>query len=272
MGEARADDPPGRPPDLAVARVEGRALARPEVRDDDGDRDRRPRDPEGGHGQASRPAASRDREPQPEARDHERDLLAARRGRDRAGCERHPALLVEEPERVEEEGGRERDRVELVQRQPADGGVEEVGQGEAERGPLRAEVLAREQEDRQRAQPDGERLRDEQQVGARPETPERCEDDEDRVDVRRQPRDLVSAQVRDRERTAVRGRPDGLDHVPEVESSRGERVVAEDRQRGETGRVRGRRRPEQRPGPQAARRSRSSRQRRPSTASLACVS
>ena len=55
--------------------------------------------------------------------------------------------------------------MELVQRQPLRRRVEQVGEREAEAGALGAEVLAREPEDRQRAERDRDRLRDEQQSG-----------------------------------------------------------------------------------------------------------
>ena len=51
---------------------------------------------------------------------------------------------------------------------------EEVREGERRRGPIRADVLAAEPEDRQCAARDGDRLDDEQQLGARPEPPERA--------------------------------------------------------------------------------------------------
>ena len=47
------------------------------------------------------------------------------------------------------------------------------------------------------------------------------------------------------QRVAVRGRPDRLRHVPEVEAARVVRAVAEDREGGEAGGVRGDRDPEQ---------------------------
>ena len=87
--------------------------------------------------------------------------------------------------------------MELVQRQPLRRRVEQVGEREPERRSFGAEVLAREPVDRQRAERDGDRLAHEQQVGARPDQPERRERGEDRVEVRAEPRDLVAAQARD---------------------------------------------------------------------------
>ena len=131
MRKRRLEDAAGRPPHLLVADVEVRRGA-VEVRDDDLHRKR-------GRGDACRrdrpsdePAPPRDRVPDAEAREHERDLLLRRRGCDRAGCERQPALLVKEPEGEEQQRARERDRMELVQRQPARRGVEQIGERKAE--------------------------------------------------------------------------------------------------------------------------------------------
>ena len=51
--------------------------------------------------------------------------------------------------------------MELVQGQPAGGRIQEVGEPEAESGTCRAEVLAREEEDREGAERDHDRLHDE---------------------------------------------------------------------------------------------------------------
>jgi hypothetical protein len=162
--------------------------------------------------------------------------------------------------------------VELVQRQPLGRRVGEVGKREADSGSLAAEVFAREPVDGQRAERDRDRLRHEQQVRARPDEPERREGGEDRVEVRTEAGHLVAAQARDLERVAVRRRPDRLHHVPEVEAAGREGSVAQDRERGEAGRVGADRCPEQSPRSDHARAtacSISSRQRRPSTSSLA---
>ena len=81
------------------------------------------------------------------------------------------------------------------------GGESRYASASAAAGQLRVEVLACEPEDRQRAGGDGDRLDDEQQLGIRPEPPERRERDEDRVEVRAQPRDLLAVHVRHRERS-----------------------------------------------------------------------
>src|SRR2546430_2434388 len=70
----------------------------------------------------------------------------------------------------------------------------------------------------------------------------RCEQ---RVEVGCKTGDLVTLEVRDPERPAVRRRPDRLHHVPEVEAAGLERLVPEAREGGEPGRVGGDARPEQ---------------------------
>jgi len=147
VGERGVHDATGRAADLAVAREEARRAGAVEVRDHDLDRDERRGDPGRGDG-GSRPAAPvGERVPDPEARHHERDLLLRGRGDDRARRERQQPALVEEPDREEQQWARERDRVELVQRQPLRRGVDQVREGEAEGGAVRAEVLAGEPED-----------------------------------------------------------------------------------------------------------------------------
>ena len=269
--DGRPEDPARRAAHLAVAREEARASGPVEVRDHDLDRDQRDREPRERDGRSGQAPASRDRVPDAETRHYERDLLLGRRGEQRAGRERDQPVLVEEPDREQEQRARERDGMELVQRQPLRGRVEEVGEREAQAGALGLEVLAGQPEDREGAERDGDRLRDEQNVRARPREPERREGDQDRVEVSCEAGDLVAAQARDRERVAVRGRPDRLHHVAEVEAAGLERPVAQNRERGEARRVSRDRCPEEGSrGPHAATaRSRTSRHRRPSTASLA---
>jgi hypothetical protein len=209
------------------------------VRDDDRDRDDSPGEAERCDHAAHPPAPSRQPVPDPEAGHDERDLLLAERGGDGAERERDDAVLVEEPEREEQERCCQRDRVELVEREPAGCRVEQVRAGEAERGARRPEVLAREPVDGQRAESDRERLDDEQEVRAGPDPPQRREDDEDGIDMSREPRDLVSVEVGHPQRMAVRGRPHRLHHVPHVEATGEERLLAEDGQRREGGDPRG---------------------------------
>jgi hypothetical protein len=84
----------------------------------------------------------RDGVPDAEARDDEGDLLLAGRGCESEQGEREEPFLVEVPEGEEKEGRRERDRMKLVQRQPAGCGIQQVCECKPERGPLRGEVLA----------------------------------------------------------------------------------------------------------------------------------
>ena len=184
-------------------------------------------------------------------------------------------VFVEIPEGEEQERSREGDGMEFVEREPTGGRIEEVGEREPECGVRGAEMLARQPVHGKSSDCDRDRLSDEQQIRARPDPPQRGEDDEDRVDVSRQPRDLVAVQVGHLERMSVGRRPDGLHHVPEVEPAGDERVVAQSRERREAGGVRGdacdeketRAREERKPSHNS--RSMIPRHRSPSTASLA---
>ena len=245
-----------------------------EVRDDDGGRDRCPRDAEHGDRASFDPASPGDGVPHAETGDHERDLLLARGRRHREDRERHEPVLVQEPEGEEEQRCRERNRMELVQRQPSRRRIGEIHEREAEPGARRPEVLAREPPDRDRSEPDSDGLADEEHVRARPDPPQRREQGEDRVDVRAEARHLVALQVGDLEQVAVGRRPHRLHHVPEIEAAGRERLLAQDGQSGKAGDPRGRRDYEQNADARirnAPHRSRSmiARQRGPSTASLA---
>ena len=245
------------------------------MRDDNRDGDRRPDASGGRDDNAGDPPSPRECIPDPEACNDERDLLLAGGRCDREQCERKQPVLVEVPERDQEKGGRECDGMELVQGQPAGRGIQEVGEREAESGARRAEVLAREEEDRDGAERDHECLRDEQQLWAGPEPPQWSEEHEDGIDVCCEPRDLIAVKVRHPQRVAVRGRPDGLHHVPEVEASGHEGVVTECGEGREAGGVcgnaGGKEHARARKEREALHRSRSMifRQRSPSTASLA---
>jgi len=194
VGQRRVDDSPGRAADLAVAREEARGAGAVEVRDHDLDRDQRHRD-SGDRDRRARPApAVCERVPDPEAGDDERDLLLRGCGERRNEDERQQSAFVEEPDRVQQQRTGERNWVELVQRQPLRRRVDEVRERKAEPGARAAEVLVRQPVDGQRAEGDGDRLRDEQQVRARPGEPERGKRREDRVEVRAEPRELVAAE------------------------------------------------------------------------------
>ena len=164
--------------------------------------------------------------------------------------------------------------MELVQRQPARRRVHEVHEGEADSRARRPEVLPREPVHGQCSERDRDRLDDEQHLGARPDPPERGEEHEDRVDVRPEPRDLVTVEVSHTQRVAVRRRPDCLHHIPEVEAAGRESILAQHRERCEPGGIRcnpGDEELARRGKPEAAHSARSMmpRHRGPSTASLA---
>ena len=77
--------------------------------------------------------------------------------------------------------------MEFVKGQPTGRGIEEVGEREAESRARRAEVLPRNDEDRDGAEGHDQCLHDEQQLRAGPEPPQRGEQHEDRIDVRGEP-------------------------------------------------------------------------------------
>ena len=211
------------------------------------------------------PPAVRDRVPDPEHRHHEADLLL-RQAR-RAGAEREgqQAVLVEEPDRAEQERRRERDRVEVVDDEPLRRRIEEVDEREAEARPLAAEVLAGEEEDRHRAERDGDGLRRRgagrgsaraTRAGRRAATSgSKCAPS----------REIWCAlEVGHLEEAPVRGRPDGLREVADVEAARLEGALLEHRERRHPGGEGAHRQREQRPRPghaAAIARSSSARQR-----------
>jgi hypothetical protein len=100
-------------------------------------------------------------------------------------------------------------------------------------------MLAGEQEDGNRAERYHRSLHHEEHVRARPEQPQGCEQHQDRIDMGGQPRDLVAVQGRHLQGVAVRGRPHGLHHVPEVETTGDKSLVTKHRERGESSRIRG---------------------------------
>ena len=204
-----------------VAALERRGTGGGEVGDDDERRDQR--HGRTGHGdRRTRPGCPMTHGvPDADRRHREPDVLL---GRNRCGREErerpHPAL-VEVPPREQEQRARERDRVEVAHGQPLHRGQEEVRQGERGAGSVRRDMLPCQPEDRQCPGGDGDRLQNEQHLGVGPEPPERCQQDEDRVEVRAQSRDLVAMHVRDGQDVAVGGRPDRLGHVAEAPALEG---------------------------------------------------
>jgi hypothetical protein len=183
---------------------------------DDPDRDRRPHQRDRGDRTADGRLPAAQRVPDPDARDHERHVLLGGGGEDPEDQRGDEPVLVEEPDRVEEERDRQRDGMEVVQRVPLDRRIEEVCDRERPRRAVVADVLAGEPEDGEGARGECERLHRGQQQRTRPEPPERREQDEQRVDVRAQPRHLLTGRLRYLERSPVGGAPHRLRHVPEV--------------------------------------------------------
>ena len=143
IGHSGLEDPARRAADLVVAAVERGGSAFVEVGGHDPDRDRCHSDSRHGDDRSGHPAPPREGVPTSERSDDERDLLLAqarRRCEDREGEE---PVLVEVPDREQEEGSGQGDGMELVQRQPLDGRVEQIRKREAQCGPLGPEVLAR---------------------------------------------------------------------------------------------------------------------------------
>jgi hypothetical protein len=206
-----------------------------EVGDDHLDREEGSRHSTCGHGCTCGPSSARDRVPDAEAGDHQSDLLFAQDGGGGTRCEGCKSILVEVVEGEEEQWAGEGNWVELVECQPLSGGIEEVGEGEAEGGSLRAEMPAGEPEDGERSERDCRCLHDEQQVGVRPDQPERGKRGQYRIEVRGQPRDLLPLEVGGREEASVGRRPHGLNHVAEVEAACLEGPVAQDGQSRESG-------------------------------------
>ena len=275
MEHGRLDDACRRPADGVVAAGERRPASRRVVRDDDGRCDHR-HDRSGGEDDEPCPPPSvPERVPDAEHRDDEPHLLLGQARGDGAERERQQAVLVEKPDRPEQERRRERDRMEVVDHEPLRRRVEQVDEREAEPRPFAAEVLAGEQEDRHGAERDADALNDEEHVGARPQPPERREQRHERVEVGAEPRELHSLEVGHLEEPAVRRRPHGLGQVPDVEAPRLERLLLEHGERRHPGGERAHRKGEERAraghAPAIARSS-NARQRAPRTASLARAS
>jgi len=132
VAERRVHDPAGGAADLAVAREEARRPSPIEVRDHHLDRHQRDRDAGDGDGSSGRSAPVHERVPDSQPRDHERDLLLCRRGEEREHREREQAPLVEIPDGEQQQRARERDGMELVQRQPLGRRVDQVRERERE--------------------------------------------------------------------------------------------------------------------------------------------
>ena len=155
--------------------------------------------------------------PEAEHRHHEADLLLRQAGRAGADREGDEPILVEKPDRSQEERGRERDGMEVVDHEPLCRRVEEVDEGECDPGAIAPEMLPCEQIDGNSAEGDGGRLRHEQELGTGPDPPQRNEEDDDRVEVRSEPGDLLAVDIGHLEESPVGGRPDDLGEIADVE-------------------------------------------------------
>jgi hypothetical protein len=158
--------------------------------------------------------------------------------------------------------------VEVTEHEPLHRREEQVGERERG-GRAGVDVPAGEGVERDGAGGDRGGLDDQQELGAWPEGPERSEQEQDRVEVRAEPRDLLAADVGDGEDVAGGRRPHRLRHVPEVEAAALEGPVPEDGDDAEDQGERERAAPDGAGGGHAATRSTSSRQRRARTSSPA---
>ena len=140
-----------------------------------------------------------ERVPEPEHRHDQADLLFRQAGRACADRERKQEILVQEPDRAEQERRCDRYRVKVVQHEPLRRRVEEVDEGERQPRPFGAEVLAGEEEDGHGTERNGDRLDDEKRARVRPQPPERSKQHDQRIEVRSEPRDLLAVQVGDLE-------------------------------------------------------------------------
>src|SRR5918999_518806 len=94
--------------------------------------------------------AFRERVPDTERTNDERNLFLGQPGEQSEGNKGPEAILVEVPNRERQQGARERHRVELVQRQPLHRRVGQIGQSAECPRPIGAEVLAAQPEERKR--------------------------------------------------------------------------------------------------------------------------
>ena len=124
--------------------------------------------------------------------------------------------------------------MEVVECLPDDPRKHEVPGTEQARRERRLRVHERKSNDRVDARRERRRLHDDQQLSPGNEPRKRSEENEDRIDVGAEARDLLACRgVRHLERSTVGCAPDGLDHVPQVEAVRQELVVAPDRRRAD---------------------------------------
>src|SRR5436190_23442808 len=109
--------------------------------------------------------------PKPQPTEEQTHLLLTRRSENSKQGEPRELLLIEIPDREENERNRHDRWVELVQRPPFQSRVEEVNHRELQRGTLRRQVLAGEPEDRKCAECESNGLAGKQHLRARPDPP-----------------------------------------------------------------------------------------------------
>jgi hypothetical protein len=179
-----------RPAEACIAVCERVRARNAEVRDEVDEVECRDSEPGREQADADNGPLARQPVPETEAPDDERDPLVRGGGQYRRDPEESPALLVQPPERVEQQRQGEAHRMEAevrVERIPLRGWVGEVCEHEACCRALGAEVLSREPEHGQCPGADRRRLDDEQDYGARPDQPERREEHEQRIHVPAEP-------------------------------------------------------------------------------------
>ena len=134
--------------------------------------------------------------------------------------------------------------MELGDRRPLERRVEQVHGGGGHGQAVVAQPAPPEPERRERAGRDDDRLGDQQGLGQVPRPGERREQDQDRVDVGAEARELATGDVGRLERASLGGAPDRLDHVPDVEAAGPEGPLAGHREIGEDAGVDGHHRPD----------------------------
>jgi hypothetical protein len=147
VGERGLDDPRRRAADRGVALVESRSGSLAEVRDDDPEVEGAAHDSAYRQQRAGNAVPSREGVPDAEPCDDERQLLLRYHGQCEEGRGGKQPLLVEVPDREDEQRARRRHRVEFVERKPLHRGIEQVDEREEGAQARGAEVLARKPED-----------------------------------------------------------------------------------------------------------------------------
>jgi hypothetical protein len=158
-----------------------------ERRDDHEHRDRGPCGACERHEAACAPPPLRHGKPDADPSHDEAHLLLRERREHEPERARSEPAVVERVDRRKQHRTGQSDRMELVQRQPLRGGIQEIREREPERRPFGAEPAQREPPHRHRPERDGGRLRHDQEIRARPQPPERSPEHEHGVDVRREP-------------------------------------------------------------------------------------